>query len=107
MESILSLISHLRTLPIITNAERMATKADFVAPWSNPPDQHLSAYARDLTRRQSNATKYNIKITGDDKVMQLVVCIYEANILEDSVMEKWEESGDRSWTTTVKEFVKE
>ena len=76
-------------------------------PGATPPDQHLSAYTQDLTRRQSNATKYNIKITGDDKVMQLVVCIYEANILEDSVMEKWEESGDRSWTTTVKEFVKE
>ena len=38
---------------------------------------------------------------------QLVACIYEADILEDSVMEKWEESGDRSWNTTVKHFVKE
>ena len=38
---------------------------------------------------------------------QLVACIYEADILEDSVMEKWEDSGDRSWTTIVKQFVKE
>ena len=38
---------------------------------------------------------------------QLVACIYEADILEDSVIEKWEESGDRIWTTTVKHFVKE
>ena len=38
---------------------------------------------------------------------QLVACIYEADILEDSVMEKWGESGDRSWTNTVKHFVKE
>ena len=38
---------------------------------------------------------------------QLVACIYEANILKDLVMKKWEESGDRSWTTTVKHFVEE
>ena len=44
MESILTLIAHLRTWPVITNAERMATKASYVAPWSDYPDQHLSAY---------------------------------------------------------------
>ena len=38
---------------------------------------------------------------------QLVACIYKANILEDSVMEKWEESGNISWTNTVKHFAKE
>ena len=107
MESIITLIAHLQTWPLITNASRMATKASFVAPWSNSPDQHLSAYARDLTRRQNNATKYAVKITNDDKVMQLFVCIYEADILEDSVMEKWEESGDRSCTTTMKHFMKD
>ena len=107
MESTLTLIAHLRTWPVITNAERMATKADFVAPWRDSPDLHLSAYERDLTRRQNNATKYAVKITDDDKVTQLVACIYQADILEDSVMEKWEESGDRSCNTTVKHFVKE
>ena len=60
----------------------MATKAVFVAPWSNSPDQHISAYAQDLTRRQNNATKYAVKITDDDKVTQLVACIYEADILK-------------------------
>ena len=84
----------------------MANKADFVAPWSDSPDQHLSTYARDPRRRQKNATKHDVKITNDDKVTQLVACIYEADILEESVMEKWEESGDRSWTKTVKHFVK-
>ena len=51
--------------------------------------------------------KYDVKITDNNKVTQLVACIYEANTLEDSVMEKWEESGDRSWTSTVKHFLKE
>ena len=32
MDSILTLIAHLRTWAVITNAERMATKAAFVAP---------------------------------------------------------------------------
>ena len=84
----------------------MATKADFVAPWIDSPNQHISAYAQYLTRRQNNATEYDVKITDDDKVPQLVACIYKANILEDSVMEKWEESGNISWTNTVKHFVK-
>ena len=88
MENILSLITHLCTWPVITNSERMATKAVFVAPWSDFLNQHLSTYVRDLTRRQNNATKYDIKITNNDKVIQLVACIYEADILEDSVMEK-------------------
>ena len=107
IESILSLIAHFRTWTVIKNAERMATKAAFVAFWRDSPNQHLSAYTRDLTRRQNNAKKYAIKITDDDKVRQLVACIYEADILEDSVMEKWEDGRDRSWTTTVKHFVKE
>ena len=66
MENILFLITHLRTWTIITNAERMATKAALIAPWSDSPIQHLSAYARDLTSQQNNATKYNVKITNDD-----------------------------------------
>ena len=107
MESILSLIGHLQTWPVITNAERMAKKASFVVPWSDSPNQHLSASARDLTRRQNNATKYGVKITNHNKVTQRVACIYEANILEDSAMEKWEEIGYRIWTTTVKHFLKE
>ena len=65
-------------------------------PWSDSPDQHISTYAREFTRRQNNAKKYDVKITDDDKVTQLVVCIYEADIPEDSVMEKWEEAGDRN-----------
>ena len=66
----------------------MSTKAAFISPWSDSSDQHLSTYARDLTRQQNNAKKYNVKITKDDKVTKLVACIYEANILEESVMEK-------------------
>ena len=85
----------------------MVTKADFVDPWSNSPDQNLSAYAQDLTRRQNNVTKYDVNITDDDKVTELVACICEADIFEESVMKKWEESGNRSWTITVKHFVKE
>ena len=38
---------------------------------------------------------------------KLVACIYKADILEDSVMEKWEESGNTSWTNTLKHSVKE
>ena len=85
----------------------MATKAAFVAPWSDSADHHLSSYTQDLTRRNNNATKYDVKITDEDKVTQLITCIYEADLLEDLVMEKWEESGNRSWTNTVKHLVKE
>ena len=68
----------------------MATKAAFIALWNNSPDQHIRAYAQDLTRQQNNATKYDVKITDNNRVTQLVACIYEASILEDSVMDKWE-----------------
>ena len=85
----------------------MATKAASVATWSDSPDQNLSAYTQDLTRRQKKVTKYDINITNDNKVTQLVACIYEADILKDSVMEKWEESCNIRWTNTVKHSVKE
>ena len=64
----------------------MATKAAFVSPWSDSADHHLSSYTQDLTRRNNNATKYAVKITDNDKATQLVACIYEADILEDSVI---------------------
>ena len=106
METILLLVAHLRTWPVIINAKRMATKAALISPWSDSPNQHISAYTQYLTRRQNKAKNYNVKITDDDKVTQLVACIYEVDILEDSVMEKWEEAGNRNWTNTVKHFVK-
>ena len=90
METILLLAAHLCNWPDISNAERMAKKSDFFAPWSDSPNQHLSAYVRDLTSCQNNATKYDVKITDNNRVTQLVACIYEASILEDSVMDKWE-----------------
>ena len=107
METILLIVAHLHTWPVITNTERMATKAAFVAPWSDSPDQHLSAYDQDLTRRKNNAKKYDVNITDDEKVTQLVACIYKADILEESVMDKREENVDRDWANTVKHFVKE
>ena len=38
METIFSLVAHLRTWPVITNAERMATQAALIAPWSDSHD---------------------------------------------------------------------
>ena len=90
METILSLIAHLHTWPVITNIEMMAMKAAFVAPWSNSPDQYFSAYTRDLTSWKNNATKYNVKIIDEDKVTRLVAFISKDNILKDSVMDKWD-----------------
>ena len=76
-------------------------------PGENPPI-NISAPTRKTSQGvKNNTTKYAVKITDGDKVTQLVACIYEADILENSVMEKWEKSGDRSWTKTVKHFVKE
>ena len=88
METLLSLVSHFCTWPIITNAKRMVTKAALIAPWRDSPNQHLSAYAQNLTRQQNNTKMYNVKITDDDKVMQLIACIYEANIPKELVMDK-------------------
>ena len=85
----------------------MATKDAFIAPCSGSPNQHLSAYAQDLTRRKNNPKNYDVNITNVDKVTQLVACIYEVDILKDSVMDKWEETGDRNWANTVHHFVKE
>ena len=84
-----------------------STKAAFISPWSYSTDQHISTYAHNLTRRQNNAKEYEVNITDEEKVTQLVACIFEADILEDLVMEKWEEAGDRNWTNTAKNFVKE
>ena len=106
-KTIFSLVTHLRTRPVITSAESMATKSAFIAPWSDSLNQHISAYSCDLTREQNNAKEYEVNITDDNKLTQLVACIYEANILKNLVIEKWEEAGDRDWTNTVKQFVKE
>ena len=86
METILSLVAHLCTWPVITNSERMATKAAFIYHWRDSSYQHLSAYDQDLTRRQNNAKKYNVNITDNEKVTQVFACIYKADILKDSVM---------------------
>ena len=62
-KTILSLVAHLRMWPVITNTEMMATNAAFIAPWSDSPDEDLSAYARYLTTHQNNAKKYEVNTT--------------------------------------------
>ena len=81
-KTILSLVAHLRTWPVTTNTKMISTKDAFIAHWSNSSNRHLSAYARNITRQKNNAKKYEVKITENDKVTQLVACKYEANILE-------------------------
>ena len=50
--TIFQMLNHLRTWFKITNAQQLAIKIRFAAPWSETPDAHVTTYARQLDKRQ-------------------------------------------------------
>ena len=106
-ETIHSLLDHIRTWAIVTNKEKMEAKAHFEAPWSDAPDQHITAFARQLDKRQRDCLRINAPVSDSDKVNRFVSSMYDSTLFEAKFLEEWEASVDQSWTVTRDLFTKE
>ena len=106
-ETIHSLLEHVRTWAIITNKEKIEAKARFHAPWSDAPDQHITAYARQLDKRQRDCIRLKTTISESDKVDFFVKNMYDSGLYEAKFLEEWEAAVDQSWLATRDSFAKE
>ena len=77
-KTIHSLLDHIQTWAIVTNKRKIEDKAHFQAPWSDSPDKHITAFARQLDKCQQ-----------DDKVDHFVNSIYDSNFFEAKLLEEW------------------
>ena len=103
--TIKTMVTHLRTWFVITNAEKIAIKAAFHAPWSDTPNDHITTFARQLNRRQTECLDHGVTITEAEKVVHFIEQMYTCGLFEARFLDDWEESLDKSWATTLPLFV--
>ena len=103
--TIKTMVAHLRTWFVITNAEKIAIKAAFHAPWADTPNAHVTTFARQLDRRQIECLDHGVTITNAEKVVHFIEQMYTCGLFEARFLDDWEESLDKSWATTPPLFV--
>ena len=103
--TIKTMVAHLRTWYVITNAEKIAIKAAFHAPWADTPNAHVTTFARQLDRRQTECLDHGVTITDAEKVVHFIEQMYTCGLFEARFLDDWEESTDKSWATTLPLFV--
>ena len=70
--TIKTMIKQLRSWFVITNSEKIAIKAAFLAPWADTPNAHFTTFARQLNCRQIECHNHGVVITDNDKVVHFV-----------------------------------
>ena len=106
-ETIHSLLNHIQTWAIVINKEKIEAKAHFQAPWSDSPDQHITALAYQLDKRQRDCLRIKAPVSDSDKVDHFVSSMYTSNLFEAKFLEEWKASDDQSWEVTRDSFTKE
>ena len=71
-ETTLSLLTHVGTWLVITNAKRIDIKAIFYALWSDSPNQHITTYACQLDRRQRECATLRADISNTERATHFV-----------------------------------
>ena len=71
-QTIIIMVTQLRTWCIITTKENLAIKEHSLAPWSDTPKAHITTFLRQLDQRQVKYEYHGVTVTNDDKVDNLV-----------------------------------
>ena len=71
-QTIKTMINQLCTWYLITTKEKLAIKAHFLMPWSDTPELHVIAFARQLDRLQVESKYHGVTVTNDNKVDHFV-----------------------------------
>ena len=67
------MVEQLQTWYVITTKEKLAIKACLLEPWSDPPNAHITTFARQLVMRQVECEDHGVKVTEADKVNHFVL----------------------------------
>ena len=105
--TIKTMIKQLQSWFVITNSEKIAIKATFLAPWSDTPNAHITTFARQLDHRQIECNDHGVIITDDEKVVHFIQEMYTCGLFEAKFLNNGEESGDKSWTVTLTLFTQQ
>ena len=98
------MITQICTCYVITTKEKLAIKAHFLAPWSDTPEGHVTAFALQLDRRQVKCKDHGDTFTDDDKVDRFVAQMYACSLSEAKFLDNWEETANKLWRATQPHF---
>ena len=59
------MLDHLQAWFVITNAEKIAINTAFLTPWADTPNAHITTFARQLDRCQTECDDDGVSITDD------------------------------------------
>ena len=105
--TIFVMLKHLRTWYKATNAQQLAGKTRFAAPWSETPKAHVTTYARQLDRRQVECRELNVTIADDDKILHFIGEMFASKLFDRKFLDDWEDAEQQDWKDTVVHFAEE
>ena len=105
--TIFGMLEHLRTWYKVTNAQQLAIKERFLAPWSETPDAHVSTYARQLDKRQIECSELKVPVSDADKLLHFIGQMFSSDLFERKFLDDWEDADAVDWKATVEHFSNE
>ncbi len=105
--TIFGMLEHLRTWYKVTNAQQLAIKERFLAPWSETPDAHVSTYARQLDKRQIECSELKVPVSDGDKLLHFIGQMFSSDLFERKFLDDWEDADAVDWKATVAHFSNE
>ena len=102
--TIFVMLNHLRTWYNVTNAQQLAGKTGFAAPWSKTPNTHVTTHACQLDYRQVECGELNLIITDDDKILQFIGEMFASELFDHKFLDDWEDLEQQTWKETMTHF---
>ena len=98
------MVTQICTWYVITTKEKLDIKSHFLVPCSDTPEAHVTAFARQMDRRQVECEDHGVTVTNNDKVSHFVAQMYAYGLFEAKLLDEWEETSDKSWEATHPHF---
>ena len=84
----------------------MKMETYFAAPWTDTPDAHASAYAKQLDERQLKCVNFDVLITDATKTILFVGQMENSWLFKPKFIDDYDDTPDKIWMTVVELFAK-
>ena len=81
-QNIRTMAEQLQAWYVITAKEKLTIKANFLEPWSDTPDAHITIFARQVDRCQVKCKNHGVTVIKADKVDHFVAQMYACGLFE-------------------------
>ena len=95
--SIKTMIKQIQKWYVIKRLSLVVMTAQFLDPWRDTPDAHVTTFSPHFYRRQVECENHGVTVTEAKKVDHFVSQMYACNLFKAKSLDDWEESNNKLW----------